>query len=72
MKIPDSAYFQTSPTIVRLDQPYIAELFAGKITQIIEPGWQGLDSVNSKSILPPIPGTGQSYLSVKEKGGALT
>ena len=67
--IPESAYFRPALTTIQQDQYEVARIAVEEVINIIESGWQGLDPVNSKSImLPPTLVVRQSSLHIK-KGG---
>ena len=63
----ESAYFLPSLTTVQQDQYDIARIAVGEMIKIIESGWQGLEHVDSKSImLAPTLVVRQSSLRIKE------
>jgi LacI family transcriptional regulator len=68
--IPESAYFLPPLTTIQQDQYEIARIAVEEMIKIIESGWQGLDPVNSKSImLPPTLVIRQSTKRVEKEGG---
>jgi len=69
--IPESAFFFPALTSVQQDQHNVAKLAVAEVIKIIEAGWQGLDSIETKSIiLPPTLIVRQSSLRVMEGGEA--
>ena len=67
----ESAFFSPALTTVQQDQDHVAKLAVAEVIKIIEAGWQGLDSIESKSIiLPPTLIVRQSSLRVIEGGEA--
>jgi len=65
--MPESAYFWPSLTTVQQDQFNVAKVAVEETIKIIESGWQGLDPVDSKSImLAPTLVVRQSSLRKKE------
>jgi LacI family transcriptional regulator len=69
--IPESAYFSPALTTVQQDQHEVAKIAVAEVIKIIESGWQGLDTVDPKSIiLPPTLIVRQSSLRILEGGEA--
>jgi LacI family transcriptional regulator len=65
--MPESAYFSPTLTTVQQDQYNVAKVAVEEITKIIESGWEGLEPVDSKSImLAPTLVVRQSSLRLKE------
>ena len=69
--IAESAFFSPALTTVQQDQHHVAKVAVAEVIKIIEAGWQGSDSVGSKSIiLPPTLIVRQSSLRILEGGEA--
>ncbi len=67
--IAESAFFSPALTTVQQDQHNIAKVAVAEVINIIEAGWQELDTVAPRSIiLPPTLIMRQSSLPVKEGG----
>ena len=67
--IAESAFFSPALTTVQQDQHHVAKMAVAEVVKIIESGWQGLDSVEAKSIIvPPTLIVRQSSLRVTEGG----
>lgn len=68
--IAESAFFSPALTTIQQDQHQVAKIAVAEIIKIIESGWQGLDPVDSKSIiLPPSLVVRQSSIRSKKGGG---
>jgi DNA-binding LacI/PurR family transcriptional regulator len=65
----ESAFFSPALTTVQQEQDHVAKIAVAEVIKIIEASWQGLDSIESKSIiLPPTLIVRQSSLRILEGG----
>jgi LacI family transcriptional regulator len=68
--IAESAFFSPALTTIQQDQHQVAKIAVAEIIKTIESRWQGLDTVDNKSIvLPPSLVVRQSSIRSKKGGG---
>jgi len=69
--IPESAYFLPALTTVQQDQYNVGKVAVEEIARIIESGWQGLETIEPKSIMlsPSLVVRNSSRRLAENKGG---